>query len=91
MESELEQIKSRWNEILDEILRHDRVLWLTFFDARLASFSDGVLTLDFRDPGKFASEHDFSHMRNPERLEKVRLIAQNILGFPVNIRINSEM
>lgn len=91
MEADLEQIKSRWNDILDEILRQDRILWLTFFDARLASFSDGVLTLDFLDPGKFASEHDFSYVRNPERLEKVRLIAQNILGFPLNIRINSTM
>lgn len=87
----LDQIKSRWNEVLDEILRHDRILWLAFFDARLSKFSDGILTLDFMDSSKFAAEHDFSYVRDPERLEKVRMIAQNILGIPLSIRINSGM
>ena len=30
----LEEIKARWNDVLDEILRQDRILWLAFFDAR---------------------------------------------------------
>ncbi len=85
----LEEIKSRWNEVLDEILRHDRILWLAIFDARLSEFSQGTLTLDFLDPGKFASEHDFSYIRNSDRLDKVSMIAQNILGTPIRIVINS--
>lgn len=83
----LDEIKSRWNEVLDEILRRDRILWLTIFDARLADFSDGVLTIDFLDPGKFASEHDFAYVRNQERLKKVSAIAQNILGVELDIVI----
>ncbi|NBR94521.1 MAG: hypothetical protein EBT44_06845 [Actinobacteria bacterium] len=51
----LEDIKARWNEVLDELLQTDRILWLAFFDARLASFSNGVLTLDFQDSAKFAT------------------------------------
>ena len=85
----LEEIKARWNEVLDEILRQDRVLWLAIFDARLSSFINGILTLDFRDPGKFASEHDFAYIRSAERLASVEKIAQNILGLPVSININS--
>ena len=85
----LEEIKARWNEVLDEILRQDRILWLAIFDARLAAFSDGVLTLDFIDPGKFATEHDFAYIRNPERISKLAIIAQNILGVPLDIVIKS--
>lgn len=85
----LYDIKSRWNEVLDEILRQDRILWLAFFDARLSTYENDILTLDFLDPGKFAAEHDFSYVRNPERIEKVTRIAQNILGIPLTIRIKS--
>lgn len=81
------EIKSRWNEVLDEALRVDRILWLTFFDARLADFSGGVLTLDFQDSAKFATEHDFSTMRNHERIKAMEQIAQNILQRPLVIAI----
>jgi len=83
----LEEIKSRWNEILDELLIKDRILWLVFFDARLADFSNGVLTLDFQDSAKFATEHDYSTMRNMERIQLLERIAQNILQTPLAIAI----
>jgi hypothetical protein len=83
----LDGIKERWNEVLDELLRVDRILWLAFFDARLADFSDGVLTLDFLDSEKFATEHNYSAMRKPERIENVSRIAQNILGVQITIVI----
>lgn len=85
----LEEIKARWNEVLDEILRQDRILWLAFFDARLSDYSDGVLTLDFLDAAKFAAEHDYSTVRDPKRVKKVEAIAQNILGIPIAIVIKS--
>ena len=83
----LEEIKFRWNEILDELLNKDRILWLAFFDARLADFSNGVLTLDFQDSRKFATEHDFSTMRNIERINILERIAQNILQSELTIAI----
>lgn len=85
----LAEIKSRWNEVLDEVLRHDRILWLAIFDARLASFENDILTLDFLDPGKFATEHDFSYIRDAQRVEKVTKIARNILGRNLDIVIKS--
>ena len=84
----LQEIKSRWNEVLDEVLRQDRILWLAIFDARLAGFSDGVLTLDFIDSGKFAAEHDFSYIRNQERVVKISTIAESIIGIPIAIKIS---
>ena len=83
----LEEIKSRWNEILDELLNKDRIIWLAFFDARLAEYSNGVLTLDFQDSAKFATEHDYSTMRNMERIQLLERIAQNILQTPLAIAI----
>ena len=65
------------------------MLFRSFFDARLSDYSDGVLTLDFLDAAKFAAEHDYSHVRNSERQEKVGAIAQNILGILLAIVIKS--
>lgn len=84
----LAQIKERWNEVLDGLLERDRVLWLAIFDARLAQYSDGILTLDFHDSSKFASEHDFSYIRSGAKLEQVAEIAQQILGTPITIVIS---
>jgi hypothetical protein len=55
---ELPELKSRWNEVLDELEATDRIAWLAFFDARLAGLSEGVLTLDFSDATKFQDGHD---------------------------------
>ena len=51
MESEvtLEEMKSRWNLVLDLLLESDRIAWLAFFDARLVSLSEGRLVIRF-DP-----------------------------------------
>ena len=83
----LESIKSRWNEVLDQLLQENRVLWLALFDARLSAYSDGKLTLDFQDPEKFASGHDFSVIRKPENIRIVEAVAQNILGTSISITI----
>lgn len=83
----LAEIKSRWNEVLDALLIHDRLLWLALFDARLANYSDGVLTLDFSDPQKFASDHDFSAIRKIENIHTVETIIQNVLGISISLDI----
>ena len=57
-------IKARWNDVLDELEGIDRVAWLAYFDGRLVSFQDGVLTLDFADPNKFSGGHDYSKVRH---------------------------
>ena len=66
---ELEQIKERWNNVLDLLLEKDRIAWLAFFDARLVSYENNQLTLDFSDSQKFANSHDFKQTRNPDHIE----------------------
>ena len=71
---ELQEIRNRWNEVLDAVLEVDRVSWLAFFDARLADFDGKVLTLDFSDARKLSSSHEFSQTR----LKQQQLLTQTI-------------
>jgi hypothetical protein len=73
MTSELSELRSRWNDVLDYVEREDRVVWLAFFDARLASLEQGVLTLDFSDSRKFGAAHEYSQSR--ERHKKILITA----------------
>ena len=75
---ELNELKGRWNEVLDELEATDRIAWLAFFDARLADLDDDVLTLDFSDANKFQDGHDLkktlpehSHKSLSAAIEKV--------------------
>ena len=56
-------IRTRWNEVLDLLERENRIAWMAFFDGRLESFDNGRLTLDFSDPAKLATGHDFREAR----------------------------
>ena len=71
---ELQEIRNRWNEVLDAVLEVDRVSWLAFFDARLADFDGKVLTLDFSDARKLSSSHEFSQTR----LKQQQILTQTI-------------
>ena len=81
----LAEIRTRWNDVLDTLERRDRITWLAFFDARLASFEGGVLTLDFSDVNKFAAKHEYKTTREKERIALVEAIHQ-ILGIEVTIQ-----
>jgi hypothetical protein len=56
-------IRARWNEVLDQLERANRIAWMAFFDGRLESFDNGRLTLDFSDPAKLAMGHDYREAR----------------------------
>jgi multisubunit Na+/H+ antiporter MnhE subunit len=60
----LDVIRDKWNDILDDLERKDRVIWMAFFDARLAELNGGTLTLDFSDSRKFGTVHEFSEARS---------------------------
>lgn len=59
----LADLRTRWNEVLDLLERNNRVAWMAFFDGRLESFNNGRLTLDFSDPAKLATGHDYREAR----------------------------
>lgn len=82
---EIEQIRSRWNDVLDDLESHNRVAWIAYFDARLISFQDGTITLDFSDSRKFATSHEYSETRPNLKAALIASIDQ-ILGLKVEIR-----
>lgn len=63
----LQDIRGRWNDVLDHLESQDRIAWIAYFDARLADFDGSILTLDFSDARKFAGGHEYSPTR--EKLE----------------------
>ena len=82
---EIEQIRSRWNDVLDDLESHNRVAWIAYFDARLISFQDGIITLDFSDSRKFATSHEYSETRPNLKAALIASIDQ-VLGLKVEIR-----
>lgn len=82
---EIEQIRSRWNDVLDVLESRNRVAWIAYFDARLISFQDGVITLDFSDSRKFATSHEYSETRPNLKAALIASIDQ-VLGLKVEIR-----
>lgn len=69
----LAKIRTRWNEVLDLVESQDRVIWIAYFDARLESFDNGRLTLDFSDSNKLATGHDYQEARLRHRLSLIHI------------------
>jgi hypothetical protein len=83
---ELTELKSRWNEVLDELEATDRIAWLAFFDARLADLTDGVLTLDFSDATKFQDGHDLKKTLPESSHKSLTAAIQKIVGVTLELK-----
>ena len=81
---ELDQIRAQWNQVLDALESENRVAWIAYFDARLSSFENGVLTLDFSDSRKFATSHEYSETR-PNLKSALRVAIKSTIGIDVEI------
>jgi hypothetical protein len=77
---QLVELKTRWNEVLDLLLLEDRIAWIAFFDARLVSYENKQLTLDFADSQKFSGPHDFKAVRNPDHTAKLVAAIKQVFG-----------
>ena len=77
-------IRQQWNQVLDLLESRDRVAWLVFFDARLASLENNVLTLDFSDARKFASSHEYEAIR-PKHKESLAAAIKEVLSVDLEI------
>jgi hypothetical protein len=84
MGMDLASLRSRWNEVLDLLESQDRIAWLVFFDARLASFDNNVLTLDFSDARKFASSHEYQAVR-PKHKESLASAIKEVFLIDIEI------
>ena len=81
---ELAEIRAQWNQVLDALESENRVAWIAYFDARLSSFENGTLTLDFSDSRKFATSHEYSETRPNLKAALVEAIKSTI-GIDVEI------
>ena len=84
MEMDLASLRARWNEVLDLLESHDRIAWLVFFDARLASLGKNTLTLDFSDARKFASSHEYQAVRSKHK-ESLASAIKEVFGVELLI------
>jgi len=53
----------------------------SIFYARLVSFENNQLTLDFSDSQKFANPHDFKQSRNPDHTQLLISAIKTVLGI----------
>ena len=82
---ELIELKAVCNDVLDELEREALVAWLVFFDARLVSLQDDLLTLDFLDRNKLAAGHDFESHISELQLTALRSAITAITGKTLEI------
>jgi hypothetical protein len=85
---ELLELKGRWNEVLDELEATDRIAWLVFFDARLASFSNDILTLDFSDASKFQDGHDLKSTVSENIHQSLLAAVEKVTGLVITLEFS---
>ena len=82
---QLSELKSFWNQVLDELEATNRIAWLAFLDARLASLEDSVLTLDFSDATKFQEGHDLKKTLPAKSHSALTEAIKKIVGIEVSL------
>jgi hypothetical protein len=86
---ELNELKSYWNQVLDELEATNRIAWLAFFDARLASLEGDVLTLDFSDATKFQEGHDLKKTLPEKSHSALTDAIKKIVGIEVSLAFST--
>lgn len=86
---QLSELKSFWNQVLDELEATNRIAWLAFFDARLASLEDNVLTLDFSDATKFQEGHDLKKTLPEKSHSALTAAIKKIVGIEVSLAFST--
>lgn len=86
---QLSELKSFWNQVLDELEATNRIAWLAFFDARLASLEDNVLTLDFSDATKFQEGHDLKKALPAKSHSALTAAIKKIVGIEVSLAFST--
>lgn len=85
IELTLQEIKNRWNDVLDHLERDNRIAWLAYFDARLVSFDNNQLKLSFVDAEKLSGSHDYTHIRKDSHRQALERACIEIFGHQIDI------
>ena len=80
----LDELRQKWNDVLNLVERQDRITWMAFFDARLASLDGNVLTLDYSDSGKFGGSHQFPETRE-RQLNLLKAAIREVCGAEIEV------
>ena len=80
----LDELRGRWNDILDLLERTDRIAWMAFFDARLASLENSELLLDFSDARKFGGAHEYAPVR-ARHIELLETAIRDVTGQALKV------
>jgi hypothetical protein len=84
----LQDIREEWNKVLDFVEGEDRITWMAFFDARLASFDGQLLVLDYSDSQKFSGSHQFPEVR-AKQIALLKRAITSVLAIDVEIEQKS--
>jgi len=84
----LDELRQRWNDVLDLVEKQDRISWMAFFDARLAAFDGRLLTLDYSDSGKFGGSHQFPETRE-RQLNLLKSAVKDVCGVEIEVEQRS--
>jgi len=82
---DLTKLKSKWNDVLDLLERRDRVAWIAYFDARLVSLNENILTLQFIDAEKLSGAHDYKATRNERIRGALETAIKEVTGYEIKI------
>jgi hypothetical protein len=85
--AELAALKAQWNDVLFNLESQSRVAWLLYFDARLVSFEDGVLTIDFSDPQRFDQEQTYPINTDVRHRDALLAAVTAVTGQVITLRI----
>jgi len=85
---ELLELKSIWNDVLDELEATNRIAWLAFFDARLAKLENQVLTLDFSDASKFQDGHDVKSTVSNITYDALLTAIEKLTGLSLTLEVS---
>ena len=85
---ELLELKSIWNDVLDELEATNRIAWLAFFDARLAKLENQVLTLDFSDASKFLDGHDVKSTVSNNTYDALLTAIEKLTGLSLTLEVS---
>lgn len=81
---DLKGLRAQWSDVLDALERRDRMAWIVFFDARLASVEANQLKLDFSDVSKFATGFDYSDLRDHHK-QSLSASIKDVCGVDMEI------
>ena len=83
--SDITEIKSQWNAILDVLESQNRIAWLAYFDARLVEIRDKSIVLSFADSQKLAGAHDYQMVRKPAHRAALESAILSVTGSSLTV------